>query len=95
MENNYIENNWYVGSVFHRKKLGWSYIEQEVLYSEDCYYFFDLLSEKWYSTSTDNKDYVIRETIVPTDIRDYKIDYQFLLEKNKPKIRSRIKSTTE
>ena len=91
-----MENNFYVGSVFHRRKFRFPYIEQVVLYSDDDYYYLDLLNEKWYSTCTSNKDYVIKGTVIPTDISDYKIDYNYLLEKNrynKPKVKIKTKST--
>ncbi len=88
-----MENNFFVGNIYHRRKIKFSYIEQVVLYSEDYDYYFDLLGEKWYSTDTTKKDYVIKDSLVTTNIEDYKIDYLYLFEKNKTKIKIKNKST--
>lgn len=85
-----MENNFYVGCIFHRKKLRASYVEQTVLYTEDDYEYLDLLKSKYYNINTKEKDYVIRDSLIPTDVDNYQINYKYLLEKHKS--RKKIKS---
>lgn len=80
-----MENNFYVGKIYHRRKFKFPYIEKAVLYSCDSFYYLDLIEDKWYTTDTTKKDYVIKDSIVPTEIEDYKSDYLYLLNKSKTK----------
>lgn len=77
-----MENNFYVGVVYHCKKLFKNeYKEKLVLYSEDMVNYLDLLTDVWYTIDVNNKDYVVGESVISTDINDYKIDYIYLLSK--------------
>ena len=79
-----MENNFYVGVVYHSKKLFKNeYKEKLVLYSEDGVNYLDLLTGIWYTIDANNKDYVIRESIISTDVKDYKTDYMYLVLKYK------------
>lgn len=79
-----MENNFYVGIVYHGKKLFKpAYKEKLILYTEDMINYLDLLNGLWYSTDTSNKDYVEENSLIPTDISTYKIDYLYLLTKYK------------
>jgi len=76
-----MERNFYVGIVNHNKKrLKPSYQEKIILYKEGNLYI-DLLTNNEYTIDKNNTDYVLEETLVPTDITDYKIDYLYLLRK--------------
>ena len=90
-----MKNNFFVGNIYHRRKIKFSYIEQVVLFSENYYYYLDLVSGKWYTTDTKNRNYVIKDSLVPTDINEYKIDYLYLLNKDKQKTKTRRKSTSK
>ncbi len=85
-----MENNFYVGDIFHRRFFKFSYIERNVLYAYDEDNYFNLISEKWYTTDSNNKDYVIKDSLIPTDINEYNSNYQYLYEKNKAKIKKFI-----
>ena len=86
-----MENNFYVGNIFHRRRIRQISIDCTVLYTEDNYHYLDLISGKWYDIDTRKKDYVIRDSIRTTDIDDYRIDYKHLLSKYNSK--KKIKST--
>jgi len=82
-----MENNFYVGIVNHKKKIGrgfWS--EKLVLYSDDNKYYTDLLNNVTYTSDISCKDYVIKESLIPTDISQYNTDYLYLLFKYKNQI---------
>lgn len=75
-----MENNFFVGIVNHSKKIRRdSYKEKTVLYKEDTSVYVDLVKNTSYTTDSREKDYVEEETLIPTDITDYKIDYEYLL----------------
>ena len=77
-------NNFYVGEIFHSKKYTKpSRIEKAILYSEDSLIYIDLLNQKEYTTDNNNRDYVIKESLINTDVREYKTDYNYLLMKYK------------
>ena len=85
-------NNFYVGEVYHKRKFmkfNFGYREKLVLYTEDDILYLDLLGDKAYTCDTRNKNYVIRDSLIPTDVSDYKIDYMYLL--NNGNIKKRIK----
>lgn len=73
-----MEDNFYVGDIFHSKKRN-SKIEKAVLYSKDRVVYIDLLNEKEYTTDTNENDYVIEDSLIPTDTNDFKEDYNYLL----------------
>ena len=79
-----MENNFYVGDIFHSKKYTKSSrVEKTILYSEDSLIYIDLLNQKEYTTDNNNRDYVIKESLINTDVREYKTDYNYLLMKYK------------
>ncbi|MBQ8193027.1 MAG: hypothetical protein IJZ46_03040 [Bacilli bacterium] len=79
-----MENNFYLGVVMHSKKRSCNnYTEKVVLYSDDNIFYIDLVNGNIYSTDVTNKDYVLIDTLVSTDIKEYKTDYLFLLNKFK------------
>ena len=90
-----MKDYFYVGDIFHRRKFKFSYIEKNVLYTSDDYNFFNLFSEKWYTTDSTQKDYVIKDSLIPTSIDEYNSDYQYLYEKNKAKIKKKITSKNQ
>lgn len=78
-------NNYYVGKIYHRRKIKQSYIEKTVLYTEDDFNYLDLIKGKYYNVDTKEKDYIIKDSLIPTEVEDYKINYKYLLEKHKIK----------
>ena len=77
-----MESNFYVGDVCHRRRFFKSeYIEKIVLYSTDGFNYLDLLTCNWYTTDRNCKDYVDSNTIISTDISQYRTDYIYLLSK--------------
>ena len=93
-----MRNNFYVGEVYHKRKifkLNFDYREKLVLYTEEDIVYWDLLGNKEYTCDKRNKDYVIRESLIPTDISDYKIDYMYLLNNSKAKKRIKKYSTRD
>ena len=84
-----MENNFYVGDVFHRRRIKSSYVEKIVLYTDDALYYLDLISGNVYTTESSKKDYVIKDSLLPTDISDYNTDYMYLLNrKRKVKVKN-------
>jgi len=87
-----MENNFYVGVVFHGKRAFKNeYSEKLVLYSEDNYNYLDLINNLYYSIDTNNRDYVIEESLVPTDVSEYREDYLYMLSRCKENGLSRKK----
>ena len=78
-------NNFYLGSVFHRGKLRQITIDNLVLYTENDYYYLDLIEGKWYTTSSKDNDYVIKESLREVDISEFRTDYNYLLNSYKSK----------
>lgn len=79
-----MENNFFVGVIHHKKKLlKPEYTEKLVLYSEDGYNYVDLTNNNLYTIDENELEYVIKETIIPTDVNSYKVDYLYLLSKYK------------
>lgn len=79
-----MENNFYVGVVHYGKRLlKGEYTEKLVLYSEDNINYLDLKNDRYYTTDTSSKDYVMRESLISTDISQYRDDYLYLLSKYK------------
>lgn len=78
-----MENNFYVGTVCHNRKIMKdSYNEKVVLYSNDNINYTDLVNDVNYTTDDTCKDYVIKESIALTDISEYRTDYLYLLLKH-------------
>ena len=79
-----MENNFYVGIVYHNKRIfKGEYKEKMVLYSEDGLSYLDLINGIVYNSDINDKDYVLKDSLIPTDIKEYKIDYMYLLSKYK------------
>lgn len=79
-----MENNFYVGVVYHGKRLFKPrYKEKIVLYSEDQINYLDLRYGIYYTTNRSNKYYVEKDSIVPTDISLYREDYNYMLSRYK------------
>lgn len=77
-------NNFFVGVVHHGKRIfKQEYREKLVLYSEDNFNFLDLLNNNYYTTDDSDKDYVIKESLVATDVSEYREDYLYLLNRHK------------
>lgn len=75
-----MENKFYVGEVYHSKRYNKNFkVEKTVLYSNDNIIYIDLLNEKEYTTNNDDKDYVIKDSLIATDINNFKKDYNYLL----------------
>ena len=90
-----MKSNFYVGIICHLKKIKkYSYHEKVVLYSEDNINFINLINFELYpiegSSTKIHEDYVIKDSLIPTDIRDYNINYIYLLDKYKS-----VKNTQE
>ena len=78
-----MENKFYVGEIFHSKKIKPAYTEKNVLFTNDDTLYLDLINNRWYSSDNREKDYVIKESLIPTNINDYEIDYMYLLKRIK------------
>lgn len=79
-----MENNFYLGVVKHSKRRSSnSYTEKVILYSDDNVFYIDLVNNCVYTTDAKNKDYVLIDSLVSTDISEYKTDYLYLLNKYK------------
>ena len=77
-----MENNFFVGDICHSKRnKSQTYIEKVVLYSNDNFNYLDPISGKWYTTNDNEKNYVISNSIIPTNINDYRENYIYLLSK--------------
>lgn len=76
-----MENNIYVGTIFHRRKIKNCYTEKVILYTDDGYNFLDLDHIRWYNTNITNKDYLIKDSLVPTEIEDFRNDYRYIIGK--------------
>lgn len=77
-------NNFFVGNVVHGKRMFKpGYSEKLVLYSDDNINYLDLINGIYYTTNESNTDYVERDSIISTDISEYKEDYLYLLNKIK------------
>ena len=81
-----MENNFYVGEICYSKRKQ-NFTEKVVLYSCDNVNYLDLISGKWYTTDLSKRDYVIKESIIPTDINEYRENYRYLLSKYNNKIK--------
>ena len=79
-----MENNFYVGVVYHGRRLVKpEYREKLVLYSDDNINYVDLVNNVYYTSDKDSRDYVEKETLISTNIREYRDDYLYLLNKYK------------
>lgn len=83
-----MENKFYVGIVHHGKKFFTDrkffrdeYNEKIVLYKVNEFLYLDLLSGICYSTNINNREYILDESLVETNIDDYKVDYRYLLSR--------------
>ena len=87
-----MENNFYVGVVFHGKRpFKVEYTEKLVLYSDDNFNYLDLINDIYYTIDESNRDYVIKESLVPTDISEYREDYLYMLSRHNENRLSRKK----
>lgn len=78
-----MENNFFVGNVVHKNKKGNNlYSEKIVLYTCDNVYFIDLLTDNTYTTNSENRDYVVYDSLIPTNSEEFRIDYDYLLIKH-------------
>ena len=78
-----MENNFFVGIVNHSKKVRRdAFCEKMILYKENSSCYVDLLNDITYSTDSSLKDYVEVDTLVPTDVSEYKTDYFYLLSRH-------------
>lgn len=80
-----MENNFYVGDVCHKRLFGTVTTEKNVLYSDDNINYLELNTGIWYSTDSNEKDYVDESSIISTDISLFKEDYMLLLDKYRDK----------
>ena len=81
-------NNYYIGDIHHNKTIKKdAYTEKLVLYSEDKYNYLDLINDINYTTDNNKKAYVLEETLVEIDIRDFREDYNYLLSRHNDKKR--------
>ena len=78
-----MENNYYVGTVYHQRSLGRSKREETVLYSDDYVLFYDLINESCYTTDYNKRDFVIKDSIIPTNVDEYRVDYPYLVSRKK------------
>lgn len=85
-----MENNFYVGLVHHSKRLfdgkkffRDEYNEKLVLYNIHDSVYLDLINGICYNTDSSAKDYVLEDSLIITNIDDYKINYRYLLSKYK------------
>ena len=89
-----MENNFYVGIVKHEKYgLHKEYSEKVVLYKDGSRYI-DLINDRVYENSFGIKDYVLEDTLVPTDVSEHKTDYPYLLNRYKEVGKPRKKKIT-
>lgn len=79
-----MENNFFVGVVYHSKRaFRTEYKEKLILYSDNYQEFVDLVTCQVYTLDESKKDYVLKETLIPTDVSEYRDDYLYLLFKYK------------
>lgn len=83
-----MENNFYVGIVYHSKRFldgkiifRNEYKEKLVLYNVNNNVYVDLLSGICYSTDDTARDYVLEDSLILTNIDDYKTNYRYLLSR--------------
>ena len=86
-----MENNFYLGIIHYKKKSRYRHSQTAVLYSEDNINYLELESGIWYTTDNKNKEYIERESIIPTDISQYKVDYRYLFSRINEKKPTRTK----
>lgn len=78
-----MENNFYVGIIHHKKRIiRPEYNEKVVLYKLSNERYLDLIKDIEYTTNINEKDYVIEETLIITDITQYRENYLYLLSKH-------------
>lgn len=85
-----MENNYYIGKIYHRRKIRQIKIDQTILYTEDNYHYLDLINKKMYDIDNRKKDYIIKESLKEIDINEFKIEHDNLVKKYKSK--GKIKS---
>lgn len=77
-----MENNFYVGEVIHKRKIGSVYTEKIVLYTNDNVYYTNLISDSTYTTNSRENEYVDESSLIPTLCDEFKVDYNYLLIKH-------------
>ena len=84
--------NYYIGDIHHNKYIKKdAYTEKLVLYSDDKYNYLDLINDINYTTDNNKKAYVLEETLVEIDIRDFREDYNYLLSRHNDKKKTKKK----
>lgn len=92
MVDNFYKGNFYIGIVHHKKRvLKSQYDEKIVLYTNDDINYVDLINNVVYSTDSYEKDYVVKASLIPTDISEHRIDYIYLLKQYDFKTKTRKK----
>lgn len=77
-----MEGKFFIGIVCHKKRIFKSLPEEKVvLYTSNDINYIDLINNVVYSTDSACKDYVVKESLIPTNISEYRIDYMYLLSK--------------
>ena len=76
-------NNYYIGDIHHNKT-----IKKD---SDDKYNYLDLINDINYTTDNNKKAYVLEETLVEIDIRDFREDYNYLLSRHNDKKKTKKK----
>ena len=80
-----MENNrYYVGIIYHAKRgINTEYREKAMLYMLDRTNYLHLEKGEIYTTNPDHKDYVEEDSLVSADTNDFRVDYNFLLDRYK------------
>lgn len=92
MVDNFYKGNFYIGIVHHKKRvLKSQYDEKIVLYTNNDIDYIDLINNVVYSTDCSEKDYVVKESLILTDISEHRIDYIYLLNQYDSKAKTRKK----
>ena len=87
-----MEDRFYIGTICHKKRFIKSqYKEKVVLYTNNDIDYVDLINNLVYSTDSSDKCYVLRVSLIPTDIFEHRIDYMYLLSKYNSKAITRKK----
>lgn len=87
-----MEGNFYIGIVCHKKRgLKCQYEEKIVLYTNNDIDYIDLINNVVYSTDSSDKHYVVKESLIPTNLFEHRIDYMYLLYKYNFRVMTRKK----
>lgn len=87
-----MEGNFYIGEICQKKRRKKTiYKEKMVLYTNNDIDYIDLINNVVYSTDSTFKYYVLKESLIPTNVVDHKVDYMYLLYQYNSKITAKIK----